>query len=326
MTGNILFATAVFLTGILNSQTCTNINFEAGNLSGWTITSGTTQILQSNQTMTTCCSTPGSPEALVMTTPFVEPYAGYLPHSPLGGTKVVRLNDSDATTINLGLITRISYPIAVTASTNFQYAISAYVTGLTHPCDDYAYANVRIKNGSGSVVYVNQFMDYSVSTPCGNSAAFTNTIVSRNLAYFCWQTYSVNLTPYIGQNITLEVTAGDCTGWGHAGYCYFDATCTATTPTILPCSISAGIESKSLTNEINIAPNPFSESFNISISDINNAVFEIVLYDVTGKLILNKKNLQNSNNFSLQSLNSGIYFYKIIKDNRPIKTGKLIKE
>jgi hypothetical protein len=326
MITKLLFRIAFIFPFVLNAQICNNINFESGNFSGWTIKSGTTQVLQSNQTMTTCCGTAGSPEAIIMTTPFAEPYAGYLPHSPLGGTKVARLNDSDATTINLGLITRISYPIAVTPSTNLQYAISGYVTGLTHPCDDYAYANVRLKDGSGTVFYVNQLMDYSGSTACGNSAAFTNTITSHGLAYFCWQTYSVNLTPYIGQNITLEVTAGDCTGWGHAGYCYFDATCSIVTPTMLPCGLTTGIENNFSSAEINIGPNPFSEAFNISISEVNNHNYELEIYDITGKIVFTKKDLQKSNHISLHNLNRGMYFYKIVDNNQPVRTGKLIKE
>ncbi len=109
----------------LFSQACPNINFENGNLSNWNVTGGTVQVAGNNLNMLGCCPTPGSLEAPIITTPFTEPYAGLLPHSPLGGTKVVRLNDSDAVSVHLGQITRITYPIAVTSTASvLQYTIS----------------------------------------------------------------------------------------------------------------------------------------------------------------------------------------------------------
>lgn len=308
----------------INSQTCPNINFENGNLSNWTLTSGQVTGFN-NLNMMGCCPTAGSPEATIITTPFVEPYAGLLPHSPLGGTKVIRLNDSDAVNVNSGLVSRITYPIAVSSSSMvLQYAISGYVSGLGHSCTDYAYSNVRVRDGIGNYFYTQHNAPFTGTTSCGNSTAFTNTIVSRNLAYFCWKTYTVNLAPYVGQNIFLEVTAGDCTGWGHAGYCYFDATCTAVTPTILTCGFSTGVQNLILAEEIAVFPNPVNSELNILInSPIKNC--EIIIYDLLGKVVLTEINLKEKNIIELEKCKPGVYYYRILSPEGIIKTEKFIK-
>lgn len=45
----------------------------------------------------------------------------------------------------------------------------------------------------------------------------------RDYMYRNWSTGSVNLDPYVGQNLTLELTVHGCTADGHRGYAYFDA-------------------------------------------------------------------------------------------------------
>lgn len=317
----------IFTTTLSFSQACPNINFENGNLNNWSVTSGTVQVAGNNLNMLGCCPSPGSVEATIITTPFVEPYAGILPHSPLGGTKVVRLNDSDAVTVHLGQITRITYPIAVMPTTTvLQYAISGYVSGLGHSCTDYAYSNVRVRDGVGNYFYTQHNVPFTGTTSCGNSTAFTNTVVSRNLAYFCWKTYTVNLAPYVGQNIFLEVTAGDCTGWGHAGYCYFDATCTAVTPTVLPCGVSTGIENVSnLVSEVNVWPNPANDVLNVSISAPDNTA-EIVIYDVIGNLVKRQQLTRENSILDLKQMSEGAYYYVIKSKDQTIKTGKFIKQ
>src|SRR6185369_13579952 len=40
-----------------------------------------------------------------------------------------------------------------------------------------------------------------------------------------WTTVGINLTPYIGQDITLEFSTGDCALSGHFGYAYLDCYC-----------------------------------------------------------------------------------------------------
>jgi len=73
-------------------------------------------------------------------------------------------------------------------------------------------------------------------------------------------------------------------------------------------------------------PNPFTSEVNFNFSnDMNNATIKI--YDVTGKEVVRKDNISGKQiSISRGSLNSGLYFYSVIKDNQDISTGKLIVE
>jgi hypothetical protein len=313
----------IVLTGLSKAQSSSNIDFEAGNLSGWTVTSGTVNGIGTASVMTGCCSTAGSPEAIIINTPIYTGYINYLPNSPLGGSKVLKLNDSIG---GNGLASRISFPIVVSATNfNFQYAISVIVGGLLHTCGDFGYANVRILDASSSVIYNNHFEPAQNSTTvnCGNSTAFTS-YTAANTAAFCWKTYAVNLAPYIGTSVTIEVTAGDCTGWAHVGYCYFDATTNGTPP--LPVSCSApSLVNESIVNsaDVSVFPNPVKDILNVYLN-VNNA--ELFIYDVLGKVVAHKSDLQNENRISIKNLDQGLYFYNIVQNNRSVKTGKIIKE
>ncbi len=185
---------------------------------------------------------------------------------------------------------------------------------------------MRVQDGVDNYFYTQYNSPFAGTTSCGNSTAFKNIVVSRNLAYFCWKTYTVNLAPYVGQNIFLEVTAGDCTGWGHAGYCYFDATCIPVTPTVLACGISTRVENNNeLINEVKFWPNPANDVLNVSFyTPDNNA--EIMVYDVVGNLVQRYQLDHENSIIDIKLLNEGCYYYVIKSNALTIKTGKFIKQ
>lgn len=73
------------------------------------------------------------------------------------------------------------------------------------------------------------------------------------------------------------------------------------------CDITLGEEELNEEKNIKIYPNPTNEHIYLSNGNYN-AVFNIRIYDIYGKLILTKK---NTNQISLGNLNSGIYFAEI---------------
>ncbi|HLP12600.1 MAG TPA: PKD domain-containing protein [Flavobacteriales bacterium] len=52
-------------------------------------------------------------------------------------------------------------------------------------------------------------------------------VVTGGWQYKAWTTVFIPLAPYVGQNVTVEFTVGDCAQGGHAGYAYVDASCDA---------------------------------------------------------------------------------------------------
>ncbi len=302
-----------------NSQVCNNFDFESGNLSGWTVTRGQPSGFN-NLTMSGCCTQTGSPEAIIKTTPFFDTQLGTIPHSPFGGTKVVMLNDSNIT-VNTGLITRISYSLVVGPNMVFQYAISSHINGMGHPCTDHAYNNITVKNSVGTPVYSLHIIPPSPTGSC-SPVAFTNTV--NNTAFFCWKTFSLNLSPYIGTTVTIDVTAGDCTAFGHYGYCYFDATCTTATPTNAICgSLPTALEERSIENSVRVWPNPATDVLHFSLN--GSSANTLLVFDLLGKVVLKQTDLKEKNTITIKDLQPGVYFYKVINSSKEI-SGKFIKE
>lgn len=90
---------------------------------------------------------------------------------------------------------------------------------------------------------------------------------------------------------------------------------------------STGINTSGDKKAVSVGPNPFSTYSKIVLNDaskINNYVFK--LYNVLGKEIMNSPISQKSTTLDMSSLNSGIYFYKVMDNQKIIQSGKLISK
>ena len=75
-----------------------------------------------------------------------------------------------------------------------------------------------------------------------------------------------------------------------------------------------GISNETMINEILINPNPSEGIFNISIKD-NQGNIQLIIINMQGKECRNFKMSENSTQFDLSELNSGIYFVRCIGEN-----------
>jgi hypothetical protein len=105
---------------------------------------------------------------------------------------------------------------------------------------------------------------------------------------------------------------------------------TASVTVIMPsgCNVT-GLPSFQIENKSSamMFPNPFNSSININFNNtIQNNNTEINIFNVNGELVLNKLINKQSTTIETSSLSSGIYFYKIISDNKIIQSGKLISQ
>ncbi|MBA3665227.1 MAG: hypothetical protein H0W61_13590, partial [Bacteroidetes bacterium] len=177
-------------------------------------------------------------ECWIRTTPLADAnFPGGIANSPLGGTQVVQLNDNVATS---GQITRIAQTFPVTASNAlFQYAYAACFNGTGHLCCDQPFLTIQVKNCS-NVVLACPNVDVIASGPSctsGTPGFLTN---ASGYLYKNWTVQSIDLTPFLGTCVTIEVIVGDCTGWAHFGYCYFDALCLPLNVTVNNTQFPAG--------------------------------------------------------------------------------------
>lgn len=75
---------------------------------------------------------------------------------------------------------------------------------------------------------------------------------------------------------------------------------------------------------VSFSPNPFSLSTIITTNDNHNNL-ELSIYDIYGRLILNKR-VCNGESIYREGITTGVYFYKIFNGIEIIDTGKLIVE
>lgn len=156
------------------------------------------------------------------------------------GSTFFRLNSQQTGDLS---IEKISKTFSVTPSNALvQFAYILVFNG-PHTCCTSGSFKVRILNASANtVVPCPAFTVYAANPNCAqfptsfnllqgpsntnNYPAYTATSTGfPNSVFNKWNINSLDLSPYIGQNITLEFTISDCTASGHYSYCYFDAQC-----------------------------------------------------------------------------------------------------
>lgn len=87
--------------------------------------------------------------------------------------------------------------------------------------------------------------------------------------------------------------------------------------------------SSSFTNEVifELYPNPTTDFLTIEIEEeILNKSYSFQLFDVTGIKKISQKLDSNHQQISVQNLSTGIYFYHLFENQKPLATGKLIIE
>jgi hypothetical protein len=113
-----------------------------------------------------------------------------------------------------------------------------------------------------------------------------------DIYYKDWHTVSILLNHYIGQNVTIEFAAADCTPGGHRGYAYVTSHCGSVKYLQTPILIHSGQEVKTL-----YAPEGF------------------ISYDWTGPGIVGRKDTQ-----TVQINQAGIYHVSLVSSANPDTT------
>jgi gliding motility-associated-like protein len=149
------------------------------------------------------------------------------------GGKVLRLNDGVTGDYS---IEKLSKTFSVTSSNAlFQFAFIS-VFAPSHGCCDAGGFIIRLSNATTNSVLPCPV--FSVSAPGAQctatvpinynvaitGAAYTST-TNANTIYNRWKINSLDLSAYIGQNITIDILTSDCIFGGHYGKVYFDAQC-----------------------------------------------------------------------------------------------------
>lgn len=225
---HIIFGFVLCFADNVFSQTA-NIDFEltpvgtytaANAVSGWTVSS------RINKTTGYCTPTttwaPGSPEFSIVSTPIVGfPMTGVIPHSPLGGSHVARLNNlvADTTAIRISRTYSVSSSLSVL---KLAYAGVWQDGGPGHLwfCEQ-PHFKIELKDQLGNPLTC---LGLTMAPGLGNqSPGMTFTINPINYFWSNWQVKYFDLTPFIGNVITIEMVSSDCARGDHYGTVFLDA-------------------------------------------------------------------------------------------------------
>ncbi|HXB40812.1 MAG TPA: ice-binding family protein [Bacteroidia bacterium] len=166
------------------------------------------------------------------------------------------------------------------------------------------YSKVLLINGAKAK---NVFWNVDGAVSINDYSVFNGTIICNNGA--------VNLNTGVTLNGRALTTTGN----------YSTTAITVVTPTTCTASTIASFVNANAT--VTIYPNPFSTSTNIVLNDMdkmNNT--ELRLYNVYGAEVMKTTIIQKETTLTTNNLPSGIYFYKVICDNKIIQSGKLISQ
>lgn len=224
---------------VINAAPCVNEGFEntpvgtyngASNayaVQGWTLYG---EYANSTASAYNCLSagTPynlGANEFQIVSTPLTfngSNCSFILGNSPFGGTRVAKLNSGQSSNYSRNKIAQ-NFPVT-TANALFQFAFAGFYENPGHSCCDQPGLYLRVINAcNGNTVASCSSM--TLAANCGTLANVSFTPCGANGVMSNWQTRSIDLTPYIGGCVTIEIWTGDCNFGGHWGTTYFDAVC-----------------------------------------------------------------------------------------------------
>jgi gliding motility-associated-like protein len=209
----LLLLFCIHANGQLSS--CANADFEQNNFTNWVGTTGS------------CCPINSTVPGIVpgrhtiMSGPGTDPNTnGALSVVAPGGQFSARLGNE-----NIGAeAEQLSYQFSVDPTNAlFIYRYAVVFEDPSHTAEEQPRFEIRVYDIAGNTISCGVYNVYS-STGISGFVTTTNQFGST-IHYKDWTTVGIDLSPYIGQTVTIEFSTGDCALGGHFGYAYIDCYC-----------------------------------------------------------------------------------------------------
>ncbi|HOZ86686.1 MAG TPA: hypothetical protein PL029_02960, partial [Bacteroidia bacterium] len=192
-------------------------------VAGWTIESG------SNSSSYPCGGSvfwsAGSPDFSVVATPVAAtPWSSglfsinnvFVANSPLGGNNVVRLNDAGGG----GIITKIKTNYTVTPATSLvKIAFCGSWDQNAHTCCNRPAMLVQVYDCAGTAYNCYSLNLTPTNGGCPGNPSYS---VTNNTTWNTWQVRTIDLSPFIGNCMRLDISSMDCNAASHHGSAYVD--------------------------------------------------------------------------------------------------------
>lgn len=248
----VLAITALLSGSAMAGAAFTNGGFENGNLDGWSFSSdsGTASYntLAAGATQYASSSNGGLSSLLV--SPGVDANTGI--NTTYGGSYGVRVGDQTAWGYNNGgtIYNRISQTASVTAEANgsagflyFAWAAVEEISG--HSTTSTPFFQVSVKKSDGSSIYnVSHYETDGGAWTTATNRAWKYSTNSNASDPTGWNVVGLDLDALgvlVGDNLTLEAIARDCTPSAHAMYVYLDGFGGRPPVTTVPEPLSLGL-------------------------------------------------------------------------------------
>lgn len=237
-------AAAAVSSGPCAHSNCTNIGFEANDISTWNAYAGD------------ACGDPGfgsSPCHAFAPTGMsgrvqIQSGAGYdinvgsaLPVVAPGGSYSLRL-ENQANGGDASKITRTFYVDASNSTYVYKYAVVLEDPGSSHDDMYKPYFSVKLfvleddcSNPTGQQIECAAYTVFANPSDPEVKANFKQVSPGSALYYRGWTSVAIPLKDYIGKNLRVEFVVSDCAFGGHLGYAYLDGECLNSQPVIGPC-------------------------------------------------------------------------------------------
>ena len=216
---------------------CTNMDFESGDFTGWTGYTGTNSNRYGTYVGNVGFNTSYPyPQHLITVAPDVDTCSGLSRVAP-GGAFSARLGNGQ----NGGYAERLTQTFTVDSSNNvFSYQYHVVLDEPTPPADPHTIDEaptfeVMIYDDNNDIIPCSYYRLNAVDTldatfykkDCWkyNWMNPAPPDVYKQMIYTDWLINTVDLTPYIGQDVTVVFTTYDCKKRGHFAYAYIDASC-----------------------------------------------------------------------------------------------------
>ncbi len=84
-------------------------------------------------------------------------------------------------------------------------------------------------------------------------------------------------------------------------------------------------EAKHISLSVSVFPNPATDYLILTVDEFALSNLSCQLYDLNGRLLSSRKIKERRTSIAMESLGPATYFIKVVRDNRQIKTFKIIK-
>lgn len=186
---------------------CNNVGFELGTFEGWEGSYGAEGVI-SEQGLVEGRHT-------IMTGGGMDPITNQIPVVAPGSNYSVRLGNSNDGFEADQLVTKF---LVTEDNSLFSYKFAVVMEDPGHPQEEQPRFEIAAYDEDGTLIPCTYYLVIS--------APFIEGFESLgSIRYRDWSTVGIDLSGYIGQNISITFTTIDCAQGGHFGYAYIDAEC-----------------------------------------------------------------------------------------------------